>query len=94
MIRVTIELLPGGFEDGKETIGLIEIVNDGIKSRNDLTKGDYQYKMMKSARYAKTPGVYKQGKVGGFDRVKRGPYDLLYLVLKNAIGARNEGHKE
>jgi hypothetical protein len=89
MIRVIIELLPHGFEDGKETIGLIEIANDGIKSKEDLTKGDYQYKMMKSSRYAKRPGVYKQGSIKGFPRKRLGPYDLLFRVLSDAVGSRN-----
>ena len=35
MIRVTIELIPGGFEAGKRTIGLIEI------ARSKLLPGNY-----------------------------------------------------
>lgn len=82
MIRVTIELLPHGFETDKETLGVVEIANDGTGT---LTNGSYRYKLFKRGM----KGIWKSGGVSGFPRQKLGSYDLLYRVLKAAIGNRN-----
>lgn len=86
MIRVTIELLPHGREDRAETIGTVEIINDGYGSE---TTGHYDVKLMKSPRYAKTPGVWRKGRVTNFPRLTLGPYDLLYRALRACVGTRN-----
>jgi hypothetical protein len=33
--------------------------------------------------------VWKRGRIVGFDRQKRGPWDLMFLVLLNIVGSRN-----
>lgn len=86
MIRVTIELLPYGFETNKKTIGVVEIANDG---QGTLTKGNYTYSLSKEPPIAKTKGIWKSGNITDFPRQKLGPYDLLYRVLKSAVGHRN-----
>ena len=40
MIRVTVELVPHGVEDLKETLGVMTIFNTG---RGTFIKGDYAY---------------------------------------------------
>jgi hypothetical protein len=93
MIRVTIELLPGGNETGKRTIGLVEIANVG--GTHDL--GNYAVVLKKTPPFT---GALRQawkrgdvtlgrefddvvtGGVEGHHRQKRGVYDLLYLALR------------
>ena len=87
MIRVTIELLPWGNEERKRTIGVVEIANDGT---GDHETGNYNATLSKEPPIAKTRGVWKRGRVEGFPRLKYGPYDLLYRVLKVCVGKRND----
>lgn len=100
MIRVTIEMLPGGDASKARPIGLIEIHNTG--------QGELDGKMDYRARLKKTPPFagalradWKTGRfiddpeyiycdVPGFDRVKRGSYDLIFRALVACgLGARN-----
>jgi hypothetical protein len=53
MIRCTIELLPGGSEEGKRIIGLVEIANIG----GTVEVGDYAVVLKKSPPFA---GALKQ----------------------------------
>ncbi len=86
MIKVTIEFIEHGI--GKpEKIGEIIIANDGTGTE-DL--GNYTAELMKTPKYAKGKGVWKKSRVTGFPRLVRGPYDLLYLALKNAVESRNK----
>jgi hypothetical protein len=89
MIRVTIELIPWGFGE-PENIGTIEIANDG-KGTADV--GHYEARLLKSPKYAARPGVWRKAAIRGFPRLRLGPYDLLYRVLRAAVGDRNpDGH--
>lgn len=36
----------------------------------------------------KSTSVWKRGRVLGFDRIKRGPFDLLLLALEQVVGER------
>lgn len=83
MIRVTIELLPGGLEKGKKHLGTMEISND-LSGTPEV--GNYNVRLSKWGRPTHT---WKKGRVEGFYRLKRGPYDLMYLALKNIVGYRN-----
>jgi hypothetical protein len=92
VIRCTIDLLPGGDETRKRTIGCVEIANVG----GDLVHGDYVVVLKKTppfpgalrAAWRKgtlTPGQDDEeimvGKVEGHHRSRRGSYDLLYRAL-------------
>lgn len=87
MLRVTIELLPHGDESRKETIGIIDIINDGS---GDPEIGNYAVRLHKTPKYAKRPGVWRRGKVTGFPRLVLGPYDLLCRALAATVGDRNK----
>lgn len=84
MIRITIELLPLGREEQKRHLGTMEIWNDAT---GDQKTGNYGYKISK---FGNPSSVWKSGKVKGFDRLSRGPWDLLCLVLLSAVGRRNQ----
>jgi len=89
MIRVTIEILPSGDESRKRHIGTVEIANDGTGSR-DI--GNYSIRL---AKFGAPKQTWLKGKLVGFDRIKRGPYDLLLQSLHATIGVRNaEAFKE
>lgn len=82
MIRITMELLPFGFEQGKRTLGVIEVANDGTGT---AAIGNYTYRLSHAGRYynPKTKKPYKKGWVAGHRRAAS-PYKLLYKVLKDA----------
>ena len=69
MLRITVELLPGGDESRKKHLGTATITNDGT--------GDEHR------------GNYVATRVARFDRKRRGPWDLLFLALRSAVGGRN-----
>jgi len=94
MIRITIDLCPGGNESKSRTIGQIDIANVGVDANN---YGKYKVVMKKTPPFkgalktAWKSGVYDgkteddavmQGWVEGHHRQLRGVYDLLYSALK------------
>lgn len=98
MIRCTIEMLPGGDETRKRTIGLVEIANVG----GDAEIGNYHVVLTKTPPFkGALRDRWKAGKfadddeaivaeVLGFHRVRRGSYDLLFRALAACgLGARN-----
>lgn len=84
MIRVTIELLPHGFETNKKHLGTIDIANDATGT---LTSGNYKAKLSKRGN---PKSIWKTAEIKNFPRKQKGAYDLLYLVLKNSVGERNK----
>lgn len=83
MIKVTVELISAVDPSRSKLLGIAVIANVG----GDRSVGDYVVKLSKWA--PKTSEVWRGGEVRGFDRVKRGSWDLLYLALKNIVGDRN-----
>lgn len=73
MVKITAEMLPLGFDDGKYIISKIEIANDGTGSR---TVGNYTYKL-----FDKLGRVIKTGSVKGFHRRRDNVWKLLKLIL-------------
>ena len=66
MIRVTFELLPGGKETGKRTIGIMEVAN--ITTRLDGT-ADYAVMMTKTPPFSGAlKAAWKKGRVTFDDR--------------------------
>jgi len=90
MIKVTIEMLPGGMELGKYHLGTVFISNDLSASTKGAESplGNYKVRLTKKD---KPTQAWKEGYVKGFRRLERGAFDLLYLALKNTIGGRNGG---
>lgn len=88
MIVVKIEMWPGGIENHprKREIGRVVIANVG----GDNATGHYDVTMPKSAEYAKRLGIWKQGKVLNFPRLRLGPHDLLLRALIACIGPRSK----
>jgi len=86
MLRITIEILPFGFEKNKRHLGTATIANDGTGT---LKTGNYTYKLSK---WGRPDAVWRRGHITGFPRGGRGslgPWDLLFRVLKDAVGRRS-----
>lgn len=94
MLRITIEMVPYGVEEAAHKIGLIEIGNDGTGNKQT---GNYRCVLKKTPPWSGAlkakwkDGVFQgtpedaeviAGRIEGFDRQKRGPYDLLFRALK------------
>jgi len=82
MLRITIELVPFGIEECKRRLGIMTISNDATGTK---VVGNYSYKISK---FGRPDSIWKSGKVNGFRRKELGPWDLLFLVLKDAVGKR------
>ena len=83
MVKVTIELLPGGLELGKKHLGTIEIANNGTGTE---FHGSYDVRFSKAHSPKST---WFKDVIRGFPRKTRGPYDLLALALLRSVGDRN-----
>lgn len=83
MLRVTIEIIPKGDESRKRHLGTLDIVNDGT---GNSEIGNYTVRLAKFGRPNQT---WIHGVVRGFDRIRRGPYDLLLQCLIATVGSRN-----
>ena len=83
MLRVTIELVPKGDEERCRHLGTVEIANDGT---GDAATGNYAVRLAKFGRPGET---WMKGAVRGFDRIRRGPYDLLLQCMLATVGPRN-----
>jgi len=88
MLRITVELVPHGIESKKKHIGTAKIVNDNTGS---LEVGNY---WMTLSKFDDPNAVWKKATYKGFKRLKKGPWDLLYLLLKEAVGKRNKESKK
>lgn len=102
MLYVRIELWPKGLKEKARLLGEAFIANDG--KALDHGVGHYNAKLMKSPEYAtgsagsckhtvtcSADHVWKKGRIVNFPRLRLGPWDLLYRLLKSAVGDRNEG---
>lgn len=75
MLRVTVELLPGGNEARKRTLGRLDIANDAT---GDSTTGNYAGVL--HAEYTGTNG--RRGRVTGFHRQRQSCWSLVGAFLK------------
>lgn len=82
MIRVTVELIPFGI-GRPEHLGTVEIANTG---KGSATQGNYRFKMFGRGEQKR---LYKEGAIEGFPRKRLLAWDLLYRVLRDAVGERN-----
>lgn len=93
MIRITIELLPGGDESKARPLGAIGIANDGTGTK---ALGNYDVVLL----HSNGKEAWRTGRVEGFPRDGRlvntgeggrrlGAYDLLYRALRATVGKRN-----
>jgi len=86
MIRVTVEMLPGGNEERKYHLGTAYIANDGETSANtNGSRGSYEVVLSKRGQ---PESIWKAGRVFNFPRKRLLMWDLLYRALKETVGDR------
>ncbi len=83
MIRVTVELLPHGFEDRKRHLGTMELWNTG---EGGIDVANYEGTLSK---WGRPKQVWKRGRIEGFPRQRLGPWDVLLRMLVAIVGKRN-----
>lgn len=87
MIRITVELVSAR-DLSTRVLGVATICNDLKESvATGGKRGAYDATFSKWA--PKQGEVWKRARVVGFDRAKRGAWDLLFLALRDAVGYRN-----
>lgn len=100
MIRVTVELVSAIDPSRDRLLGVAHIANTGT-----LTGAGCNYKVALSKWAPRTRETWKQGRfslqddqleqdqmtgtVVGFDNVKRGAWDLLFVALRSLLADRN-----
>lgn len=86
MLRITVELVPGGDESRKRVMHVAEIWNNVRKTQaTGGQRGDYGFRLL--SRHGR---VWRQGGVDDFPRLRLGAWDLLFRVLRCAVGDRNQ----
>ncbi len=80
MLRVTIELLPGGHEHRKRTLATGTITNLGTGSP---TQGNYFVELRDKAGR-----MWRYGTVNNFPRKRLLAWDLLFRALSSLVGDR------
>ena len=79
MIKITVELWPLGSEKHKKEIASMKIWNDGTGTKS---MGNYKYQSNLSR-------TWKSGSIEKFPRQRLNVWDLIFRVLYNAVGERN-----
>lgn len=83
MIRCTLELLPGGFEDNARTLGVIYFENDLVDSlETGGARGSYRVRIFKK-RQGRKP--WKRLRITDYPRKAYHPWELVYRTLKEAL---------
>lgn len=84
MVRVTVELCPGGDETHPQHLGTARIALRRVVGN----LGDYTATLSKWRRPNES---WKSGVVLGFNRITRGPWDLLGAAVCSCLGQRLAG---
>lgn len=89
MIHVTIELWPKGQEMNKKLLGVIDIVNTDTGTHK---RGNYFARVLRDQKMLGSLVKAKWSSVSlfGFPRHKLTAYDLLFRVLAQAQGKKNQ----
>lgn len=90
MIRVTVELLPHGMELGRKVLATADIANDGAHLMRPAY-GSYDARLYVHQTRNGKPKLWRRARVASMHRRQRGVWDLLQLVLQDALGNRNRG---
>jgi len=78
MIRVTLELIPGGLEEHKQTLGVIEIMNNLVETiETEGNRGSYIAIVHKKR-------TSKKVRIRNYPRKAYHPWELVRRVLNEA----------
>lgn len=82
--EIELELLALRYGPKGRHLGTAIIINDGT---GDKDTGNYSYTLSK---FGRPKQAWKRGIIKGFERLRRGPWDLLLLCLTDALKGRNK----
>lgn len=83
MIRVTVELLPYGSAEGRKTLGVLDIANDGMGS---YSLGSYWGQIHSDCDGRRWSDV----RIEDFPRTTLTVWDLIFRILREQVGERND----
>lgn len=87
MIRIAVDMWPGGSKERQFHLAEIRIAN--VSNLADIS--DYQYVIGRTSKGENPRNLpTKKGEVKGFPRNQLNVLDLLYRVLREEVGDRNE----
>jgi hypothetical protein len=82
MIVCRLEVWPHGEHLRAETVGVVEIVNDGTGSSES---GHYNVNIYSPPEPGERSTVWKHGRVENFPRLEAGYYELLFQSLQACL---------
>ena len=85
MVVIKVELWPGGAEKLKRSLGRMEI-SWSIAKTKLLGRRAYVYKLFK---WRPENSIWKEGHIVGHEAKNRGPWDLMFRCLFDAVASRN-----
>lgn len=86
MLRVAIELWPGGDRQNRREIGVAHIALEGLSA--DRSRGDYRVQIARARRNAKRLSRWRSGETRNFPRLRLNAWDLVYRALRDVVGER------
>lgn len=84
MVVLKLEMWPKGQQSKAYSLGTMKIALDPHITPTDTLRS---YTWFCTRRNEK--GLWKKGHIGGHNPKQRGPWDLLYRILRDAVGYRN-----
>lgn len=84
MVLVTIHLKSAVHSSRDRLLGEARIMNTGDCQGDTCA---YDYELSKFGGFSR--GIWRRGTVTGHNRKARGPWDLLFRVLRDAVAKRN-----
>lgn len=84
MIVLKLEMWPQGDQKRAYTLATA-VASLDPKTAHTNTSRSYNWRLSRLGN----KGTWKSGKVDGHNKNLRGPWDLLYRILRDAVGSRN-----
>lgn len=83
MLHIQVQMWPKGDKTKAYSMGTLTVALDPDTST--LTKRDYTWRITRF----QDKGTWKSGRIEGHTPKTRGPWDLIFRILRNVVGHRN-----
>lgn len=83
MVVIQVQMWPRGSKAEAYSLGTLTIALDPVTSTPTLR--NYTWRITR----LRDKGTWKSGRIEGHTPKTRGPWDLLYRILRNVVGHRN-----
>jgi hypothetical protein len=85
MLVIQVQMWPGGDKSKAYSMGTLTVALDPSTLATDITRG-YTWRITRF----KDKGTWKSGRIDGHNPKTRGPWDLIFRILRSAVGVRNK----